>query len=232
MQINSNTYSCNLTMEKVDTEIKSDKVPNKPKLLIMSSGSVASVLLREIILYGISKFDIKVVITQSAKVFSDSNIDDYKKFSQELGIEIFEDSDEWQKWALNKEVLHVELKKWADIVLLAPLSSNTLAKIANGISNNLLTCVLKAWEPHKPGFFALAMNTNMYLNPLTEEHIIKVKQTYGFHEIPVITKKLKCGDIGKGALARIETIYKAIYNYLNRKTILHYFKPLHKSNRI
>ncbi len=47
-------------------------------------------------------------------------------------------------------VLHIELRRWADVLLVAPLSANTLAKMANGLADNLLTCVVRAWDFSKP----------------------------------------------------------------------------------
>lgn len=212
--------------------MNNDLIVKKYNLLIGITGSVASVLIREIVEYGkkMNIFNLKIIITESAKNFTDSKIgkeiEDYNKFSKENNCEIYFDENEWLDWR-NNEVLHIELRKWADFLLIAPLSSNTLAKIANGICDNLLTCVVKAWEFNKkPFFYALAMNTIMYNNKLTEEHNNKLKYEFGCIEIPVITKKLKCGDYGKGALAQISDIYKAISDYINRKTILHYFKSI------
>lgn len=47
-------------------------------------------------------------------------------------------------------MLHIELRKWADLLLIAPLSANSLAKIANGMADNLLTSVVRAWDYKKP----------------------------------------------------------------------------------
>ena len=61
------------------------------------------------------------------------------------------DEDDWRSWrAVGDEVLHIELRRWADAVVIAPLSANTLAKAANGLCDNLLTCVVRAWDWQKP----------------------------------------------------------------------------------
>jgi phosphopantothenoylcysteine decarboxylase len=65
-------------------------------------------------------------------------ISDYESFEKENNVKFYWDEDEITEWNLNKLVLHIELRKWADIILLAPLSANTLAKITNGICDNLL----------------------------------------------------------------------------------------------
>lgn len=60
---------------------------------------------------------------------------------------LFTDADEWNSWAKRSDpVIHIDLRNWADILIVAPLDANTLAKIACGISDNLLTCVLRAWQ--------------------------------------------------------------------------------------
>ena len=85
----------------------------------------------------------------------------------------FSDSDEWQGWKTRQDpVLHIELRKIAYCSIIAPLSANTMAKIANGLCDNLLTCVLRAWD-FKNGvkgsvIVAPAMNTYMYEHPITE----------------------------------------------------------------
>jgi len=61
------------------------------------------------------------------------------------------DEDDWRSWkTVGDDVLHIELRRWADIMVIAPLSANTLAKVANGMCDNLLTCVVRAWDWQKP----------------------------------------------------------------------------------
>lgn len=59
-------------------------------------------------------------------------------------------------------VLHIELRRWADVLVLAPLSANTMAKVAHGLCDNLLTSVVRAWDYAKPMIVAPAMNTYMW----------------------------------------------------------------------
>uniref|UniRef100_A0A670ZQH6 Flavoprotein domain-containing protein n=1 Tax=Pseudonaja textilis TaxID=8673 RepID=A0A670ZQH6_PSETE len=102
-------------------------------------------------------------------------------------------------------VLHIDLRRWADLMLVAPLDANTLAKIANGICDNLLTCVIRAWDVSKPLLFCPAMNTLMWEHPITARQVGQLKE-FGYVEIPCIVKKLVCGDEGRGAMAEISTI--------------------------
>lgn len=61
------------------------------------------------------------------------------------------DEDEWRAWqAVGDPVLHIELRRWADVYVVAPLSANTLAKLANGLCDNLVTCVARAWDFQRP----------------------------------------------------------------------------------
>lgn len=64
---------------------------------------------------------------------------------------VSQDEAEWREWrAVGDPVLHIELRRWADVLVLAPLSANTLAKVAHGLCDNLLTCVVRAWDFAKP----------------------------------------------------------------------------------
>lgn len=59
----------------------------------------------------------------------------------------FRDQDEWDAWKnRNDPVLHIELRKLASLILIAPLSANTMAKITNGLSDNLLTSIFRCWD--------------------------------------------------------------------------------------
>ena len=66
-------------------------------------------------------------------------------------------------------MLHIELRKLASILIIAPLSANTMGKIANGLCDNLLTCIARCWDlKRNPFIVAPAMNTMMYEHPITE----------------------------------------------------------------
>jgi len=128
----------------------------------------------------------------------------------EVMEETFQDHNEWKDYLPGSPVLHIELRNWADVLLIAPLSANTLAKIANGYADNLLTSVVRAWDRTKPVIFAPAMNTQMWEHPVTEDHITKVAEWYRSTWVQPIKKKLACGDDGLGAMADISDIISAI----------------------
>ncbi|KAJ1370541.1 hypothetical protein KIN20_032282 [Parelaphostrongylus tenuis] len=169
-------------------------------LLIGVTGSVAVIKLEELIqkLYQScpeNKLLIKIAATKSAMVLLETQDFDLDEI-------IYEDRDEWSMWrGRGDAVLHIELRKWADAMLIAPLDANSLAKIAVGISDNLVTSIVRAWDPRKPLYFAPAMNTMMWENPLTFQHRNTLKDLLRYKEIPPMEKELVCGDTGMGAMA-------------------------------
>ena len=98
---------------------------------------------------------------------------------------------------------------------LAPLDANTLAKVANGMCDNLLTSICRAWDFQKPIIFAPAMNTLMWEHPITDTQI-KTLTTWGYTEIPPIEKILMCKDKGKGAMAEPDTIVRIVCDALSK----------------
>lgn len=117
----------------------------------------------------------------------------------------FTDEHEWEEYKYGKKVLHIELIKWADRFIIAPCSANTLAKLANGICDNLLTCCARAWDFNKPFIIAPAMNTNMWNHPITQKHLDTLR-SWGIIIKDPISKTLYCGDTGMGAMANIYDI--------------------------
>ncbi|CCF51682.1 hypothetical protein NDA11_000558 [Ustilago hordei] len=119
---------------------------------------------------------------------------------------VWTNTDEWTSFTkIGDPILHIQLRRWADIVLVAPCSANTLAKLNAGICDDLVTSFLRALpQPttsHSPSVVLFpAMNTLMYLHPLTSLHLATVRQVLGYEVMPPIEKKLACGDLGTGAM--------------------------------
>lgn len=116
--------------------------------------------------------------------------------------DLFGEPDTW-------EIEHVSLSEKADLLLVAPATANIIAKIASGISDDLLTCIICATQA--PVLIAPAMNENMYLNKITQENIRKLKHL-GYKFIEPKKGRLACGKFGVGCLAEVETIVKAVKN--------------------
>ncbi|MGT2887306.1 phosphopantothenoylcysteine decarboxylase [Streptococcus didelphis] len=112
------------------------------------------------------------------------------------------------------KVNHIELAKTSDLFIVAPASANTIAHLSYGFAENIVTSVALALPETTPKLIAPAMNTKMYLNPITQENLARLSQA-GYKEIPPKSSLLACGDQGKGALANVETIVEAIIEHLN-----------------
>src|SRR5262245_49964381 len=202
-------------------------------VLVGATGSVAAV--RVPALYDALTADahaVKVVATDAATYFFDPAA---------VGTPIILDADEWpgERYDRDDPVLHIELRKWADILVVAPLDANTLAKLAVGLCDNCLTCVWRAWDPAKPVVLAPAMNTLMWENPFTRRHLRSLAADAGaghipghldelqliaqindrsktLHVVPPVEKRLACGDVGVGGMAEVAEVVAAIRDVLAR----------------
>jgi len=119
--------------------------------------------------------------------------------------------DMWDKNP-HYEVEHISLADWADIVLIAPATYNIIGKVANGISDDMLSTILSAVSLRKPIFFALAMNVNMYENPILNENINRLK-TYGYRFIDTNEGLLACNYEAKGRMKEPEEIVDIIVRH-------------------
>lgn len=175
-------------------------------VLIGCTGSVASVKIPVLVQQlmqqrfpGYAAADLKIVATDRSLHFFDRSM-------VPRSVRLLRDDDEWSAWRkMSDPVMHIELRRWADIMVIAPLDANTMAKIAGGLCDNLLTCVVRAWDLRKPLLFCPAMNTHMWCHPITLKHVAALKDL-GYTEVPCVYKKLACGDRGYGGMAEVATI--------------------------
>jgi phosphopantothenoylcysteine decarboxylase len=213
------------------------------KVLLGVTGSVAAIKTPE--LYAAlnqAGHDVKIVATQASLYFFDPASIDPRRPERNPDRVIL-DADEWPgrdqgRLAQRGDfVLHIEVRKWADLMLIAPLDANTLAKLAHGMADNCLTCVYRAWDMKRPIVLAPAMNTLMWEHPATERNLLQVAaDVHGhppgllldesaliswinsangrFHIVPPQSKKLFCGDVGVGAMAEITEIVVAVSEML------------------
>ncbi|CAO1626290.1 unnamed protein product [Parajaminaea phylloscopi] len=124
---------------------------------------------------------------------------------------LWTDEDEWRDWKqVGDPILHIELRRWADIVLVAPCSANTLAKIAGGLCDDLLTSFLRALSPETPTLVFPAMNTLMYRHPLTAAQLSILSGVLGYEIHGPIEKRLACGDVGAGAMLEWSDIVELV----------------------
>lgn len=110
---------------------------------------------------------------------------------------------------INDEIPHIYLSK-ADMIIVAPASKNEIAKLACGMADNLLTSTISATK--SPVFIVPAMNTNMYLNPINQENLKKLKEI-GYIIIEPVSGNLACGDVGIGKMREPDEIYNFISDY-------------------
>ncbi|KAK3308008.1 flavoprotein-domain-containing protein [Chaetomium strumarium] len=187
---------------------------------------------------------IRIILTESATHFLGGQSAEQPTVSSLLHLPnveaVYRDHDEWgpQPWRRGASILHIELRRWADLLVVAPLSANTLAKVVNGMSDNLLTSVIRAWDTDasidmkkKIIIVAPAMNSAMWRNPITEKQIRVLTDEWGVKEeehaagrvrsitgwfqiIMPVSKTLACGDTG-GAMAAVPDICAAIEQKLN-----------------
>ena len=119
-------------------------------------------------------------------------------------------------WEANQEfnVEHIALANWADAFVVAPATANILAKMANGIADDLLSTTLLAAQA--PIIVCPAMNTGMYQNPITQENIAKL-QKFGVTVMPPAVGYLACGVTGPGRLPEPQQIVEFIDNFFAKK---------------
>ncbi|KXT75133.1 Phosphopantothenoylcysteine decarboxylase / Phosphopantothenoylcysteine synthetase [Streptococcus sp. DD10] len=116
------------------------------------------------------------------------------------------------------KVNHIEIGKETDLFIVIPATANTLARLANGFADNMVTSTALALPNHVKKIIAPAMNTKMYDHPATQTNLNKL-ESYGYHIIAPREAILACGDNGRGALADLDTIINVIKEKLNEETI-------------
>ncbi|KAF3217856.1 hypothetical protein TWF106_007819 [Orbilia oligospora] len=213
----------------------------KTHILLAATGSVASIKI-PLILSALSKYpnvSIRLVFTTSSLLFipplaellNIPNVDgihlDHHEWPRGLSSNPAETPDssdqeidqETAIWAkIGDPILHIELRRWADILLIAPLSANSLAKIVGGFSDNLLLSVIRAWDTNKPIAVAPAMNTLMWEHPVTTSQIKVLETEWSwFRVLRPVEKLLACGDSGSGAMKEWSTIVSWVVEEMKLK---------------
>jgi phosphopantothenoylcysteine decarboxylase/phosphopantothenate--cysteine ligase len=171
------------------------------KILLGVTGSIAAykipILVRLLIKQGA---EVKVIVTPSAKNFVSALT--LSTLSKQAVLSDLEINDSWAN--------HVMLGRWADLFLIAPLSCNTLAKMANGICDNLLTAVYLSATC--PVVAAPAMDEDMWHHAATQSNLNKI-QSFGNEVIPVENGELASGLSGDGRMAEPETILRWVNDF-------------------
>ncbi|KAG5977910.1 hypothetical protein E4U56_006258 [Claviceps arundinis] len=199
----------------------------KKHLLLAASGSVATIKIANII-SGLAHYrdlSIRLVLTTSAEHFLGGQSDEQPSLADVRRLPnvdgIYTDAAEWTRpWTRGAPILHIELRRWAHLLMIVPLSANTMAKMVAGICDNLLLSVVRAWDhdgsvdgKRKKIVAAAAMNTAMWRNPLTAKHIKTLEEDWGGEEgwvqvLRPVAKTLACNDVGEGAMVEWKEIVR------------------------
>lgn len=164
------------------------------KILVAISGSIAAYKMASFVrLLVKAKAEVKIVMTPAAQDFITA-----LTLSTLSKNDVWSDVHSGEGW--NN---HVELGLWADALLVAPATANTLAKMANGLCDNLLLAVYLS--SRCPVFIAPAMDLDMWAHPATQHNVSRL-QSFGNHLLPVEEGELASGLVGKGRMAEPETM--------------------------
>ncbi|MDC2973725.1 bifunctional phosphopantothenoylcysteine decarboxylase/phosphopantothenate--cysteine ligase CoaBC [Candidatus Pelagibacter sp.] len=177
---------------------------NKKILLIICGGISAYKSLELIRLFKKNGACVKTILTKNAKEFvtplSVSSLSQEKVYD-----DIFSAENE-------AEMDHISLSRWADSILVAPITANTISKVASGNAEDLASTVLLA--SNKQIFLAPAMNVRMWEHPSTKENILKLK-SFGYKIIGPEIGDMACGEYGEGKMTEPNEIVITLKNYFS-----------------
>ena len=161
------------------------------RVLLGVSGGIAAYKSAEIVREFVKRGDeIRVVMTDGAREFI-TPLTLQVLTDNPVGTEVFDASYE-------SEIGHIDLARWADVVLVAPATADVIARMARGMGDDLLTTVLLATEA--PVVVAPAMNTQMWRHPLVQENIERLGETAGYRIIDPDAGELACKEVGPGRM--------------------------------
>lgn len=183
----------------------------KSKILFFMTGSIACYKACNIISKLVqSGFEVQVVASKSALEFVGNAT--LEGLTGKPTI-----SDLWNPGNI---MAHIHLMRWADLILVAPATSNYINKISQGVGDDLLTTLFLAHDFKKPFLIAPAMNTSMYLHPVTQKSIQTLKSFNGSNGIDILESAsgvLACGEVGYGKLLEPELIVQEVLRALSLK---------------
>ena len=188
---------------------------NKKVLLIICGGIAAYKSLEIIRLLKKSGVIIKTILTKSGAEFvtplSITSLSQSKVYQDLFSIE-----DE-------SEMDHISLSRWADLILIAPATANTISKLANGNSDDLASTVTLA--SNKRIFIAPAMNVRMWCHLSTRQNIAKLK-TYNYRLVGPEIGDMACGEYGEGKMSEPKEIISELENYFQNLKISNKLKAI------
>ena len=213
---------------------------NRKHLLLASSGSVATIKLPNIVkeLSRYNDLSVRIVLTKAAENFLAGQSAEQPLLQSLCKVKnvdgVYRDEDEWDKpWVRGGSILHIELRRWADILVIAPLSANSMAKMTAGVADSLMLSLVRAWDTtgeiegsgKKRIILAPGMNTAMWRHPVTKKQLQVLEEDWavdaehdGWIELlRPVEKTLACGDVGDGAMREWSEIVSVIEERLSLK---------------
>ena len=189
---------------------------NNKKILLIICGGIAAYKSLEIIrILKKNGVIIKTILTKSGAEFvtplSITSLSQSKVYQDLFNIENEAEMD------------HISLSRWADLILIAPATANTLSKLANGNSDDLASTV--ALASNKKIFIAPAMNVRMWEHQSTKQNIAKLK-TYNYELIGPEIGDMACGEYGEGKMSEPLKIVNKLKNYFKNLKITNKFKAI------
>ena len=176
--------------------------PPTPKVLIGISGGIAAYKVCEVVsTLAKAGVAVRVILTSSAEAFVSA-----LTFATLARHAAYTDGNFWS--SDQARPLHIELAEWADYFLIAPLTANTLGKLAYGLADNLLTNTVLASTC--PILLAPAMNTDMWLQASVQRNWQQILEDERYHAVGPAAGRLACDRIGTGRMAEPQTILTAL----------------------
>ena len=200
----------------------------KRHLLLAASGSVATIKLPMIIssLEKQPNLSIRVIVTKAASHFLAGQSVEQPTVSSLTSLPnvdaVYVDEDEWiEPWTRLSKILHIELRRWAHLLVIAPMSADLLAKITGGLCDDLLTSVIRAWDVKRAIVVAPAMNQLMWEHPVTAKQVAILADEWDWFQVlmPQV-KLLACGDFGQGGMCDWREIVAVIEKRLESIQLL------------
>lgn len=175
------------------------------KILLAISGGIAAYKMNYLVRDFVKKGAVvKVILTPSAENFV-TKVTLSTLSKNAVYSDFYDQNGTWNS--------HVELALWADVLLVAPCTANTLAKMVHGICDNLVIATYMSAKC--PVFIAPAMDLDMYAHPSTKENLEKAER-FGHHIVPAEFGELASGLEGQGRLAETETILQKIEDFFTQ----------------
>ena len=178
---------------------------NKKILFIICGGVSAYKSLETIRLFKKQGAQIKTILTKSAKEFvtplSIASLSQGKVYEDLFSVENETEMD------------HIALSRWADVIIVAPITANTITKLSQGSSEDLASTVILA--SNKQIFLAPAMNVRMWEHNSTKNNLQTLKK-FGYKVIGPVVGDMACGEYGEGKMSSPLDIFDTIYNFLSK----------------